>query len=178
MKAHILAMAAGLAVALGGGCQTLSDALAVRKPTASLKGVSFDKIGLESATLLFDVEVQNHYSVPLPLVNMDYSLRSAAQPLLSGQADLATTIPAQSSKTVSLPATVSYLDLWNAFKGIKPGVEIPYRADLGLSVDAPVLGRVALPLAREGRLAVPAIPKLDQVDWKSKILDAVRRETP
>lgn len=164
---------------LGGllaGCDSVQQALQLQRPTASLKGLSFEEISLTSATLLFDVEIKNPYPAALPLLNMEYGLTSGTRPLLSGRADLATTIPAKDSRTVTLPVKVTYLDLIEAFKGLRPGATIPYRADLGLSVDAPVLGQLALPLKKEGELAVPSIPRLEEIDWKSKILDTIRKE--
>lgn len=153
------------------GCKTIEEALKAEKPTASLKGLKFADITLESATLLFDVEVANPYPVALPLLNMDYALASGANKLLSGDADIQTTIPAKDKKVVSLPATVGYLDLVKAFKDLRPGSKIPYKADVGLSVDTPALGLIRLPLDRMGELAVPQIPGIDEIDWKKLILD-------
>lgn len=148
------------------GCESIQQVMMVKKPTASLKAVSFENITLKSATLLFDVEVQNPYPVALPLLNMDYALATGANKLLSGKADLQTTIPANDKKVVSLPATISYFDVAKAFMGIRPGSKIPYRADVGLSVDTQSLGQIRLPLNKTGELSAPAIPEIDKLDWK------------
>jgi len=148
------------------GCESIQQVMMVKKPTASLKAVSFENITLKSATLLFDVEVQNPYPVALPLLNMDYALATGANKLLSGKADLQTTIPANDKKVVSLPATISYLDVAKAFMGIRPGSKIPYQADVGLSVDTQSLGQIRLPLNKTGELSAPAIPEIDKLDWK------------
>lgn len=154
------------------GCDAL-QALNLQKPTASLKGVKFDKVTLEAATLVFDVEVDNPYPAALPLTNLDYGLTTGSKSLLSGKAEVAGSIPAKSSKTISLPAKVTYLDLVNAFKGIKPGTSIPYKAQLGLLMDTPATSNLRLPITKEGELAVPSIPDLESVDWKKKILDGL-----
>jgi len=156
---------------MGSGCEGLQQMLDVKKPTASLKGFRFGDITLKSATLLFDVEVTNPYPVALPLLDMNYAIASGANPLLSGKADIQSTIPAGDKKVISLPATVGYIDLAKAFMGIKPGSKIPYKADLGLSVDTPGLGVLTLPLKKTGELAVPEIPKVDELDWKKILLD-------
>ena len=153
------------------GCATIESALNIRKPSVGLKGIRFDEITLNSATLLFDVEVENPYPVALPLVNVDYNLASRAKPFLTGQADLQTTIPPQAKETVSLPAKISYLDLLQAFKGIKPGSTIPYSADMGLSVDTPALGLLRLPIKKDGALSVPDISAISGIDWKKMITD-------
>ena len=156
---------------LSAGCATIESALNLRKPSVGLKGIRFEEITLSSATLLFDVEVENPYPVALPLLNMDYNLASQAKPFLTGQADLQTTISPQAKETVSLPARISYLDLLQAFKGIRPGSQIPYSADMGLSVDTPALGAIRLPIKKDGTLSVPSIPDVSGIDWKKMITD-------
>ncbi len=154
------------------GCQTMESILAVQKPKANLVGLRFDEITLTQATLLFDVEIENPYPVALPLTNLDYALSTNDNPLLSGAAKLASLIDAKSSKKVALPVTVGYLDIAKAFKDIRPGSQIPYKADLGMSVDTPALGTITLPMTKKGQLDVPTIPKLNEIDWE-KIIEKV-----
>jgi len=146
------------------GCETIQHALSLTKPTARMTGLKFQDVKLDSATLLFDVEVDNPYSVALPLLNLDYELSSGADPFLTGSADLQTTVPATSKKTVSLPANINYLNMLKALKGIRPGSKIPYKADLGLSVDAPALGLMRLPLKKEGEIVLPTVSDVDVKD--------------
>jgi LEA14-like dessication related protein len=167
-------MFAGLLISTCAGCETARQALQLQKPSVALKGLKFGEITLESATLLFDVEVGNPYSVPLPLTNMDYALASGARPLFSGKADAAQTIAARDKVLITLPAKVGYLDLVQAFRDVRPGSNIPYKADMTLSMDAPMLGVIGVPVAKEGQLAVPAIPNIDSLDWKSKTLELLK----
>ena len=145
-------------------CETVNQILTLQRPTARMTGLKFENAMLESATLLFDVEVNNPYPVALPLMNLDYDLASGAEPFLTGSCKLQTTVPAKSKKTVSLPAKINYLDMLKALKGIKPGTKIPYKADLGLSVDAPALGLIRLPLKKEGEVALPTVSGADIKD--------------
>ena len=146
------------------GCETMNNLLNLQKPTAKMKGLKFENVKMNSATLLFDVEVNNPYSVALPLTNIDYGLSSGTEPLINGEAELQTTIPAKSKKTVSLPANINYLDMLKALKGIRPGSKIPYKADLGLSVDAPALGLIRLPLKKEGEIVLPTASDVSAKD--------------
>jgi LEA14-like dessication related protein len=70
---------------------------------------------------------------------------------------------------VSLPAKIVFLELLKALQGVKPGAMVPYHTTLGLSVNAPVLGLLRLPLEKEGQLPVPAPPQVSipSVTWKS-----------
>ena len=143
------------------GCETIQETLNLRRPTARLTGLKIEDVKLDSATLLFDVEIDNHYPVALPLSNFDYSLSSGAEKFLSGSAKSQAAVPAKSSTTVSLPATINYIEMLKALKGVRPGSKIPYGAELGLSVDTPALGVIRLPLRKEGELVLPSISGAD-----------------
>jgi LEA14-like dessication related protein len=151
------------------GCETINS-IGIAKPTAKMTGLKFADAKLDSATLLFDIEVDNPYPVALPLLNLEYGLSSGAEPFLNGSADLQTTVPAKSKKTVTLPAKINYLEMFKALKGIKPGSKIPYKADVGLSVDAPAVGTLRLPMNKEGEVT---LPKVSDVNVKS-IWDVVK----
>ena len=145
-------------------CETIDQALNLQKPTARMTGLKFQDVNMDSATLLFDVEIDNPYPVALPLMSLDYGLSSGTESFLNGNAELQTTVPAKSKKTVSLPANINYLDMLKALKGIRPGSKIPYKADLGLSVDAPALGLMRLPLKKEGQIVLPTVSDVDVRD--------------
>jgi LEA14-like dessication related protein len=158
------------------GCATLGEYVHFEEPDVRVTGVALQGFSLEEVTLAFDVEVENPYSVALPLVDLDYALSSGGSPFLSGQSSLSGTVPAGSSRQVTLPATITYARLVHALSGVRPGAVIPYTANLGLSVDAPVLGRVRIPLRKEGELPVPAVPevKIANVEWDRLGLNEAR----
>jgi len=66
-------------------------------------------------------------------------------------------VPAKSKKTVSLPAKINYMEMLKALKGVRPGSNIPYNAELGLSVETPALGVIRLPLKKDGELVLPTV---------------------
>lgn len=149
------------------GCSALSDFTTAR-PELALKAVTFGGIDLQTATLLFDVEVDNPYSVGLPLLNLDYTLKSGNTPLFSGIADIQTIVPARQKQTVTLPVTLSYTDVMNAFtslKDVRPGSLIPYDATVAIVSDAPILGKLRIPIQQSGDLKVPALQDADS--WKT-----------
>ncbi len=161
-----------MSLILFSGCQALDSLMQYEKPTASLAGVSFGDVSLNEAQLLFNVEIKNPYALDLPLLNVDYDLQSSGHPLLNGKADLATTIPAKSSKTVTLPISFKYLDLLSALsnlKDVRPGSQIPYTAKVGLGLDSPIVGNMRLPLNKEGTLKVPTVEDMAGTDWKKLI---------
>jgi len=137
-----------LLLAVTTGCST--------KPSARITGMKVQGISLTDATMLFDVKVDNPYMLPLPLGNLDYALASGGQQFLTGNADVQGTIPAGASKTLPIPIKINYLKLISAVKGAKPGAVIPYTADLGLSVKAPLMGPLRVPMSKDGELKIPS----------------------
>jgi LEA14-like dessication related protein len=148
----------------------MQSLLGGNKPTASIKAVNFSDLSLDGLTLVFDVEVTNPYSLPLPLSDVAYSLATSDQPFLSGTAKTAGTIPAGQAKTLQLPAKIAFTDLFRTVSGLRPGAVVPYTATMDLSVDAPAVGKIALPLKKSGQLPVPAVPEIEltSIAW-SKI---------
>ena len=65
---------------------------------------------------------------------------------------------------MSLPAKINYLDMLRALKSIRPGSKIPYKADLGLSVNTPSLGLIRLPLKKEGEVVLPTLSDTNMKD--------------
>ena len=85
-KQHVILAVLSVTV-LFTACETMQQALELNRPSARLTGLKFKDVKLESATLLFDVEIENHYPVALPLTNFDYTLSSRAEKFLSGSAN-------------------------------------------------------------------------------------------
>lgn len=125
-------------------------------PTAAITGMNVKDVSLTDVTMVFDVKVDNPYLVSIPLGNLDYALASRGQQFLDGKAALQGTIPAQNSKTLPVPIRVNFLKLFGAVKGARPGASIPYKADMGLSLDLPMVGNKRLPLSKEGTLDIPS----------------------
>ena len=145
--------------AFAASCQTIGSALkSADRPTARITSTSLSDLTLDAASLNFDVEVSNPYSVALPLASLKYDLASNARQFLSGSAPLTGSIPAKGVKTISLPANVRFADLLGVLSGVRPGQLVPYDAALTLGVNAPGLGPLELPIKKSGTLPVPAAP--------------------
>lgn len=146
-----------------------------QQPTAAIEEVRFADFDLRSVTLDFRVEVTNPYTFALPLVGLDYALSTNAQPFLDGTSELDESIPAGGVKIVTLPVRVDLAGLVGTVEGLRPGQVIPYDAQLGLNVDVPGTGPMALPLSRSGELPIPAAPQVSvaNIEWESMSLDEV-----
>jgi LEA14-like dessication related protein len=148
-----------------GSCASVLKGMA--RPSARIQGVRLQDITLQDLTLLVDIEVTNPASVPLPLLDAAYELSSQGISFLSGKAALQGTVPAGGSKVETLPLRLTYAAVLNVLSGVRPGAIVPLSARLTLSVDAPVLGRLELPLERDAELPVPAVPdvRLERIEW-------------
>jgi LEA14-like dessication related protein len=152
------------------GCAFLQSLAGLApRPTADVTGVRLADLSFTDVTLVFDVAVKNPYTVALPLVNVDYKLASQGQTFLDGRADLQGSIPPAETKTLSLPTKVTFAGLLQVLQSIRPGAVVPYQSTLGLSVDVPQLGRMRLPLAKEGQLPIPTVPAVSiaSVSWQN-----------
>ena len=156
------------------GCAIIEGLLSPSsRPKAKVTGARIQDLSLTDLTLLFDVEITNPASSDLPLVALDYDIASDGSNVVSGRADLDGTIPATGSRTIQLPARVTFADVLNVAKGVKPGAVVPYQANLLLSVDVPSMGPLELPLRKDGEFPVPTVPtvELSSVRWESLTLD-------
>jgi LEA14-like dessication related protein len=150
---------------LAGGCGDVGALFA--RPDARISKVDVGSVTTRATQLVFDVDVTNPYQAALPLANVDYALSTDGTKFLSGQADLQGSIPADSTRTVQLPIDVPYVEVYQAVRGAMGKSEIRYLAELGLSVDAPVVGRLRLPTSKEGQIKLPTA---------SDALDILQRE--
>ena len=159
---HRLAAFTLICAILVGGCQSLQDLLGgVPKPTAHVIGASIRGLSLENIVLLFDVAIDNPYSTSLPLADFRYALASGGKTFLEGMVQPSGSIPARAKQVIQLPAALQFSSLFAALKGVKPGTVVPYTADFKIGVDAPVLGRIDVPLSKSGELPVPAAPQVE-----------------
>jgi LEA14-like dessication related protein len=144
------------------GCQSMQDMLGgAPRPTAHVIGASIRGLSLENIVLLFDVEVENPYAASLPLTDLGYSLASGGKKFLEGTLTPTGSIPARGKQVIQLPATVPFSSLYAALKGVKPGAIVAYTADFRIGVNVPVLGRIDVPLSKNGEFPVPAVPQVE-----------------
>lgn len=154
-----------LVVALGLAClpacesaQGLLDA--VDKPGVRLAGVRPGDLSLDGITLNFDLDISNPYTVPLPVAAMDFALASGGSRFLDGTSETQGVIPARGSRILPLACRLGFAETLKVLPSLRPGALFPYDAEVGVSVDAPGLGRLRLPVSHQGNLPIPAVPEI------------------
>ena len=161
LRAFAAAILAFFSATLIAGCSSLDEVIeAAPKPSARILGAGVRNLSLQSLDLVFDIEVSNPYSVSLPLVDLTYALGSGDQQLVSGGIKPTGSVPANGTSVLQLPARLDLASVVKTLPGVKPGAVVPYKAQLDLIVDVPVLGEMSLPLERTGEIPVPALPQI------------------
>jgi LEA14-like dessication related protein len=162
LASYRLAAFALICGSLVSACQSLEGILATApKPTARIIGTEMKNLSLERIDLIFNVEVANPYAMNLPLVDLTYNVASGGTSLLQGNIKPSGAVQAYGTSLIQVPARITFASLLKALKGVKPGSVVPYKADLTLGVDAPVVGLLTLPLSKTGELPVPAAPEVE-----------------
>lgn len=149
------------------GCQSVEKLInAAPQPSARVIGAELRDLKVNSVDMIFSVEVSNPYTVALPVARLAYVLDSRGTTLLEGSIEPTGAIPARGSSVLQLPARITFDALLATLKGVEPGSVVPWHAQFIVAVDAPVIGRMTLPLSRSGELPVPAMPRVEVVGFK------------
>lgn len=157
------------------GCATLQELLeSAPKPSLQLRDVRFQGFDLDRVDLVFDVELENPYSVVLPLMGIDAALAGSGDPFVRASIQEQTHIPAQGARIVSVPVQVAFREALSVLTSVRPGQEFDYTADLVFRVDSPT-GPLELPVQHQGAIWVPMPPKLGmpRVEVRSLSMQAV-----
>ncbi|CAL5079627.1 unnamed protein product [Urochloa decumbens] len=141
--------------------EKIEEAVGFGKPTADVTGIHIPHVSLEKIELIVDVLIANPNPVPIPLVDIEYSIESEERKLVSGTIPDAGTIHAHGSETVKIPFLLIYEDIRSTYKEITPGSIIPYKVRVVLHIDIPVIGRISIPLEKDGEIPVPYKPDVN-----------------
>jgi LEA14-like dessication related protein len=165
--------------ALAPACQQVQDVItALDRPSVSIRDVRLQDLSLSDVTLAIELAIENPYSVDLPLLGVDYDLTSRGTRFLAGRSEGGVTVPAEGTGRYPFTAKIPFEGLLRVLTGIRPGTSFPYEAELGLFVDAPVVGELRLPISHSGEMPVPDVPdvSLAEIRWGEVSLNRVAAE--
>ncbi|OIW15139.1 hypothetical protein TanjilG_14138 [Lupinus angustifolius] len=129
----------------------------VPKPEASVTNVAFTCVSLEGAEYLAKVSVKNPYSTPIPISEIDYSLKSNLWEIASGTIPDPGSLKANNTTMVDVPVKVPHNVLISLAKDIGADWDIDYQIDITLIIDLPVLGNFTIPLSHKGEFKLPTL---------------------
>lgn len=142
------------------GCSTINQLTNMQKPEASVKKVSITGLSFDAVDLLFDIDVRNPNALGIKLNSFDYELQMNENSFLSGLNDSGLEIAANGQKTVQLPLTLKFADLYNMFSSLKDQDSSVYELQAGFAFDVPVLGAVRIPVSKSGSIPNVKLPKI------------------
>ncbi|KAK9285050.1 hypothetical protein L1049_024234 [Liquidambar formosana] len=146
--------------------EKIEEAVGFGKPTADVTTIQIASIDLKTAELVADVLVKNPNPIPIPLVDIKYLIESNDRKLVHGLIPDAGTIHAHGSETIKIPLTITYDDIKETYDDIEPGTVIPYKVRVELITNVPVIGKITLPIEKQGEMPIPYKPDVDLVKIK------------
>lgn len=141
--------------------EKLEEAIGFGKPTADFVAIHLPSITLKKADLVIELLIKNPNPLPIPLVDINYSVESGPRSLVSGKIPDAGTIKSHGEQVVKIPLTLVYKDLIDTFDDFEPGSVFPYKIKVDLIADVPIFGKVTLPLDADGEFPIPEKPDVD-----------------
>jgi LEA14-like dessication related protein len=144
----LVSVLAGLTACAGLGLEQIFE-----RPRVRVTGLDVTRVTLRDADLRFDFAVENPNPIRLPLDGIDYELRVNGERVLDGFADEDLEIAARGETPVRLPLRVSFADLARAWGSLRQQRDRSrYQLSAEFLFDVPVVGRVAVPVRRDGDL--------------------------
>jgi LEA14-like dessication related protein len=149
----LLALLVLLGVGLS-GCSSALGLAGIQEPEVRLMGVEVGDLGLDSAELLFDFEIDNPNERSLRLDGVAYRLNVEGSRLLDGRRGERMEIAARAENRVTLPMTVRYDDLFRALRTLGREERPAYELQADFEFDAPLVGTLIVPVNRKGRVSL------------------------
>jgi LEA14-like dessication related protein len=151
--------------------QTAAILEADRKPTAMVRTLKVRSLSSQAINLIIDVQVDNPFSVPLPVEHAQYTLRSGDQTLFEGDSAVDLAIPPGRSRLVPIKLALPVEQVLASLPAASAGSVVPYVASLSITVRTPS-DPVEITLQQAGALPIPALPQVElvQVDWQKLTL--------
>ncbi|XP_039030669.1 desiccation protectant protein Lea14 homolog [Hibiscus syriacus] len=130
----------------------------MKKPEASITDVDFTGLSLvEGAQYLAKVSVTNPYSVPIPICEISYTLKSDGRVIASGTIPDPGSLKSNDSTMLDVPVKVPHSILVSLLRDIGRDWDIDYELELGLTMDLPLFGNFTILLSQKGEIKLPAL---------------------
>ncbi|CAI9102036.1 OLC1v1000226C1 [Oldenlandia corymbosa var. corymbosa] len=127
----------------------------VPKPEAAVTDVDLKGVSMECVTYHANVSVKNPYSVPIPICEVSYVLKSNGRQIASGTIPDPGSLKGSDTTMLVVPVKVPYNVLLSLARDIGADWDIDYQIDIGLIIDLPVIGNFTIPLSQKGEIKLP-----------------------
>ncbi|XP_031111705.1 desiccation protectant protein Lea14 homolog [Ipomoea triloba] len=140
----------------------------MEKPEASIADVDIKGVGFDGFSFLAKVDVKNPYSVPIPICEIKYELKSAGRVIASGTIPDPGSIKGKDTTALDVAVKVPHSVVVNLARDIGGDWDIDYQLDIGLIIDLPVVGNFTIPLSQSGEIKLPTFSDF----WKKPEAEA------
>ncbi|KAL2468989.1 putative desiccation-related protein LEA14 [Forsythia ovata] len=127
----------------------------MEKPDANITDVDLQEVGMSGITYLAKVSVSNPYSVPIPIGEIKYTLKSVDRMIASGNIPDPGSLKGNDNTMLNVEIKVPHSVLVSLIRDIGADWDIDYQLDLALIIDLPVIGNITLPLSQKGEMKLP-----------------------
>jgi len=124
-------------------------------PRLSLQGLKIEKVSFTSATFVLNLQVDNPNNFSVALNALNYDLKINGKHWASGNSQTLGNIKEKQKSVISLPVTVSLLDIGSGFAELlKGGVDLNYAivGKLNASTTHKLIGNFEMPVENSGRV--------------------------
>lgn len=143
----------------------------VRKPTVTLGETELSSVSLQTANLVFNVNIHNPNPIGLPLKGLSYEIIVDNKSVAGGQDTQSPRIPAKNSANLALPLALHFKQIYGSLRNLSKHKKLNYRLQGSLD-----FGFFTIPLRHTGSIDLPSLPKvkLAQVKITKFSLSSVR----
>ncbi|XAR54010.1 hypothetical protein NMG60_11028986 [Bertholletia excelsa] len=134
----------------------------MEKPEASVIDVDLEGVGRDGITYGAKVSVKNPYSVPIPICQVSYTLKSAGRVIASGTMPDPGSLKGNDTTMLDVPLKVPHSVLLSLARDVCADWDIDYELELGFTIDLPLIGDFTIPLSSKGEIKLPTLSDL----WK------------
>jgi len=159
MKRMVVVTAAVLVVLAG--CESLERlGLTIERPTARVVGVDLARLDFSEVEFRARIAVDNPNPVGVTLAGFSYSFVVEGVEFLSGDQERGLAIAAFDEREIDFPVTVGFANVVDTVVAVGEQDEADYVLEIDIRLDVPVLGRVTVPLRREGTFPIARPPSV------------------
>ncbi|KAJ0101763.1 hypothetical protein Patl1_04220 [Pistacia atlantica] len=129
----------------------------IKKPEASFEDVDLKNVSRECVEYTSKVNVDNPYDHSIPICEISYTFKSAGRVIASGTMPDPGSLKASDKTLLEVPMKVPYGIMVSLAKDIGADWDIDYEAELGLTIDLPIIGNFTIPISRKGQIKLPTL---------------------
>ncbi|KAL0362757.1 UNVERIFIED_CONTAM: Desiccation protectant protein Lea14 [Sesamum calycinum] len=130
------------------------------QPEATMKDVDLKGLGFDGINLLAKVSVSNPYSVPIPIGEITYKVKSAERLIASGSIPDPGSLKANGETVLDVAVKVAHSALVSLVRDIAGDWDVDYLLELGMIVDLPIVGQFTIPVSYKGEMKLPTFSEL------------------